>query len=378
MSFIKQAAPVICTAVGQDYSGIQPPLLVISTDGGNNWAVKSVTGLPTRGYFLGTSCVGSGLTAICTAVGEDFTGSTPTLLAVSTDGGSNWAVKSVAGVPINGVFSAASCTGSGSTAICTAAGQDHTGSQPPLLAVSVDGANTWTVKSITGLPTNGSFAAASCTGSGSTAICTAAGQDLTGSQPPLLAVSTDGGNTWAVKTVPGIPVTGLYTAASCTGTGSTAVCTAAGRSAGGSPSPLLAVSTDGGNTWAVKSVTGIPISGYFFGTACTGSGSTAICTAAGADTTISSSPLVAVSTNGGNTWAVKSITGAPANGYFYSTSCTGTLSTAVCTAAGGDNTGTSPPLLVISADGGNTWSVKSVSGLPASGYFGATGATGGT
>ena len=372
---VGSAGPVL-TVAGQDLTGSSPPLLADSTDGGNTWAVISVSGLPASGHFQAASCTGSGSTAVCTAVGTDATGSSPPLLAVSTNGGNTWAVKSVAGLPVTGDFLSTSCTGSGSTAICTAVGIENIGSHFPILAVSTNGGNTWTVKSVTGFPTNGYFLATSCTGSGSTATCAAAGIDDTAGSLPVLAISTDGGNTWAVKSVTGIPANGYFQAASCTGSGSTAVCIATGQDSTGSSPPLLADSTDGGNTWAVKSVTGLPTNGDFTAANCIGSGSSAICTAAGADNTGSSPPLLADSTDGGNTWAVKSVTGLPTSGIFSATSCTGNGSTAICTAVGDDFTGSAPPFLAISTDGGNSWAVKSVTGLPAVGNFQAASCTG--
>lgn len=415
---------VVLTAAGQDATGGQPPLVSASTDGGNTWAVKSVSGLPVSGYFSAASCTGSGLTAICTATGQDQVGSGPALVAVSTDGSHTWAVKSVTGLPVNGVFYGTSCTGSGSTAICvaagvtggtaallavstdggnnwavtpvtgrlfkgvsctgigstaicTAAGVDNTGGFPPLVTVSTDGGNTWVNKSVTGLPASGYFTSASCTGVGATAVCTAAGQNGVGTFPPIVAVSTDGGITWAVKSVTGLPTKGVFNAISCTGTGSTAICTAAGQNFNGSQPPILAVSTDGGNTWTTKSVTGLPTAGFFNSASCTGTGSTAICIAAGRDLS-TAAPFLAVSTDGGNTWAAKSVTGLPASGSFYGASCTGTGPTAICAAAGQNNAGSAPPFVAVSTNGAITWAVKSVTGLPVSGSFGATGAAGGS
>ena len=359
----------ICITAGQDSTGSTPPLLAVSTDGGNNWATKSVTGLPVSGFFLGTSCTGSGSTAVCTAVGE---GNPDPLIAVSTDGGNNWAVKPVTGLPAIGIFVGASCTGSGSSAVCAAAGYDGIVTTP-ILAVSTDGGNTWIKKSVTGIPVSANFRATSCTGNGSSAICTAVGQDTTGTA--IVAVSTDGGNTWAIKPVPGLTIGGIFFGTSCIGSESSAICIATGQD--GTGVPLVAVSTDGGNTWAVKSVTGLPVSGFLIAASCSGSGPAAVCTAAGTDGTGSEPPLLIVSTDGANTWAVRSVLGLPASGIFRTTICTGSGSTAICTAAGQDYTGSTPPLLALSTDGGNTWAVKFVSAFPASGVFNGTSAASG-
>jgi hypothetical protein len=53
---------------------------------------------------------------------------------------------------------------SGPSAICTAAGKDFTGTEPPLLAVSTNGVNTWQIASVTNLPATGDFLGAAATG----------------------------------------------------------------------------------------------------------------------------------------------------------------------------------------------------------------------
>jgi len=79
------------------------PLIAISTDSGTTWAAKSVRGLP-AGIFFSTSCTGSGSSAICTAVGADYTGNEPPLLAISADGGATWATNSGIGFLSSGVL----------------------------------------------------------------------------------------------------------------------------------------------------------------------------------------------------------------------------------------------------------------------------------
>ncbi len=362
----------ICTAAGQNYVTIAP-MLAVSTNGGASWAIQPVTGAPADGAYFSTSCTGSGSTAICTAVGLGLSSTSP-LLAVSTNGGMAWAVKPITGVPADGeILSSTSCTGSGSTAICTAAG--GTFSDTPILAVSTNGGMTWAVQHVTGAPANGTYNGTSCTGSGSTAICTAVGDYVFANVSiPMLAVSTNGGISWAMRTcVAGAPPLGIYHSTSCTGSGSTAICTAAG---GDLLSPvsgpaLLAASVDGGITWAAPSVTGAPTFGAYSSTSCTGSGSTAICTAAGQNG-VTGAPMLAVSTNGGISWAIQAVAGAPAAGNYNSTSCTGSGSTAICTAAGQD-TVTNFPLLAVSTDGAKTWAVIPVVSSP--GSFIGTGAS---
>jgi hypothetical protein len=84
---------------------------------------------------------------------------------VSTNGGATWSKITTTGFTIDGDFVGASCTGNGSSAICIAAGQDNTGTQPPLLVESTDGGNTWSEITTTGFTTNGLFVKTAATGS---------------------------------------------------------------------------------------------------------------------------------------------------------------------------------------------------------------------
>lgn len=362
---------IICTAAGENcLSG--EPILAASTDAGDSWAMQAITGLPTVGNFESASCTGSGSSAVCTAVGDNNdTGAA--LLVASLNGGNTWVSKTITGLPATSVFHGTSCSGSGATAICTAVGEEF-GSGAPFLATSTDGANTWAVQPIAGLPATGTFKASSCVGSSTNALCIAVGQNQT-SFAPLMAMSTNGAATWNIVSIPGLPSDGIFNTSSCTGSGSTAICIAAGQEQA-SFAPLLVVSNDGGATWTVKSVTGAPINGEFDASSCTGSGPAAICTAVGVDQ-VSFLPLLAVSNDGGNTWAVKTVSGLLSNsGTFHATSCTGNGSNAICTVSGEDFI-SGEALLASSYDGGNTWATTPVNGLPASGSFNASAATSG-
>lgn len=144
------------------------------------------------------------------AVGQDYTGTMPPLLAASTDGGNTWSKRTIVGAPSTGDLYGATCTGSGSTAICFAAGGKGSFRQnPPLLVGTTDGGTTWGVTTIKNNPSAGYFIGTKCTGTGTTAVCVAGGEDFTGTSPALLAASTDGGVTWSTQTISGNPATGL-------------------------------------------------------------------------------------------------------------------------------------------------------------------------
>jgi hypothetical protein len=354
-------------SAGEDTTGTQPPLIVQSTSGGVSWSVQTIIGATLNGLFYSADCTGNGTNAICIAAGVDNTGTTPPLLAQTTNGGTSWSVPIVPGLPSSGTLVGTACTGMGSSAICIAVGTDTTA---PVLAQSTNGGSTWSIPTITGLPAGGNFNAASCTGTGSGAICIAVGADSI-SGAALLAQSTDGGTTWAVQSIPGLPASSLFSGASCTGSASTATCVAAGRDSA-TTEPLLAQSTDGGTTWAVHSISGLPSNGILNAANCTGSGGNTICVAGGRDTTGVQPPLLVVSTDNGTTWATKAVTGSPATGFYQGVSCVGAGSSAFCVAVGAGPTG----LIAESTDGANTWNVVSVSGLPVGVPFNAVSCTG--
>lgn len=375
----------VCVAAGRNITA-GSPLIAVSSDAGASWAVKTPTGtLPASGIYNAASCSGSGATAACIAAGQKLAADIP-FLAASTNGGNNWAVATLTGVtPANGTFNAASCAGSAGSTRCIAGGQTLTNGAP-FLVVSVDGSlATWTVTTPSGtLPTDGAINAASCSGSGSNTICVAAGQDV-GLLDTFLAISTTGGGsaTWSVKEVNGSPASGIYKGASCVGSVPSALCVLAGQNLS-STAPMLAVSNDGsGATFTtVTTITGAPSNGVFNSVNCTGTMPNAVCVAVG-QILAGGAPFIAYSTDGsGVTWQVaSSYTGSlPANGAFYSVNCTGSgTTTAICTAAG-QNVGTSATLLAVSSNSGVAWTVKSITGSPAitSGKFYGTGATGGT
>jgi hypothetical protein len=320
--------------------------------------------IATVGFYNAASCTGSGSSAICVVAGRYGAPSSDPLLVVSTDGGVTWVTKAITST--DGYFSSASCTGSGSTAVCVAAGRYDAGGT--LLAVSTDGGVNWVLKTITGFPGGSyNFTSTSCTGSGSSAVCMVAGQDLSNSNP-FVAVSSNGGVDWSAKTITGLATTGYFSAANCTGT----ICIAAGRDDGGDTS-LLAVSSSSGLLWSVNTTYTNPGSAYFRGASCTGSGITAVCTAVGKNN-VSAGPLLIVSTNGGSNWTVNTSYTAPSVGILYATSCNGSGSSAICTAAG-KNESSGAPFLIVSSNGGVTWALNTSYVVPANGIFNSTGAS---
>lgn len=360
-------ATAVCVAGGQ--LDTNAPILAASTDSGDTWITKTPTGIiPAFATYYSTSCTGSDVTATCIAAGENQTDTAPFLVA-STDGANNWVVQTITSAPTTGYLNGASCTGTTSTAICAVAGQDLD-TNGPLVAVTTNGATSWEVKTITDAPATAIYNAVDCSGTGSTAICVAVGQE--DATNPTMAISTDGASTWALKNIAGAPATGILRGVSCTGTESSAICATVGQQSG--TAPFVAVSTDGANNWAEKTVTSIPAAGILYSASCTGTGATAICVAVGKDTT-NDRALIVQSVDGGATWTTVTSPVFAAGSVFNATKCTGNDTTAVCSAAGGTATAT---YLASTLDGGTTWTVKTVTGAPVTGVFNSTGASGGT
>ncbi len=369
----------VCVAVGDSSLTAKctndcTPLLGVSTDGGSTWSVKSTAGAPAYATYTSSSCTGTGLSAVCVIAGRDLTETQPPFLAMSKDGGNNWAATPVAGaLPVSGIYHAASCTGTSTNAVCMAAGQNLT-NNAPLLASSNNGGSNWSVKTIQGASsTAGTLNGASCTSSstGTATVCVAAGHHTDATlNDSLLVVSTDGGNSWNTKTITNAPAKAELYSASCTGHGVSARCVAVGQNLSNG-SPFIALSQNGAANWTtVNAVTGAPVNGTFSAASCTGQGTTAICLAAGQNL-INSAPLLVISKDGGATWSTVTTVegGLPAKGAFFKTECSGNGKTAFCSAAGQDTSSTQTPLIVTSKDGGNTWTKHAIAGAPEQGKF---------
>ena len=358
-----QKAPITLTAVGFDANNSMP-LLAVSNDGnGKLWQVKLLPGWSTSAWFHTSSCVGVGTSAVCLAGGSVAIDEKPgqPLFYVSTDGGDNWELKSVPGLAVDMDFKTSDCTGgSGPASFCVAAGVTELTNIPTLITSS-DGGNTWSKQSVTGLTGEGYFSASSCSGAGKSAVCAVLGFSANNNNP-YLAVTNDGGTSWKNKSIPGLPKLSSYSAIKCTGNGAAATCMVTGSYFGNSSTPLLALSVDGGNTWALQNIKGLPSSSSLSAISCTGEGSSAVCVIAGYFfKNFAPLPLLVVSENGGKNWEVKSSADFPAGGMFNRVSCTGSGKAAVCGASGNtmqDSTETG--LFAVSNDGGVNWKMKTL------------------
>ena len=362
-------------AAGQDLTGSQPPLLIQSTDGGKSFAIPSMTMVDLAPYGVLHESVCNG--QHCLSVGKDYLSGAP-LLVQSTNGGANWTIPSLtlSKLTAKGHLNAASCSGNDAATICLAAGKDDK-SGAPLLLQSTDGGMSWTIPSLSfvDLPAKGVFHAVSCTGSGATAICIAAGVDEA-TDSPLLVESTNGGASWALSStlLADKILHGVFRTASCSGTGETSVCIAAGVNEATDPysESLFVQSTDGGKSWSQRSLADLTLKAEFNAASCTGNGSSAWCSVAGVDA-YSGAPLLVQSRDGGHTWfsPSASLVGLTTNGVFHASSCVGGGHSAMCIAVGQDTTGSEPPLMAQSRDGGASWMTTTIPQLTLHGVFNA-------
>ena len=134
-------------------------------------------------------------------------------------------------------------------------------------------------------------------------------------------------------------------------------------------SPLLYISTDGGFTFNPPVSSPSIVTGLFISTSCATGMSGTLCTAAGR--TISDTPILWGSTDGGSTWLAG--TGIISLGVLYSTSCSTTTGGAALRLAGGQDYTTGLPVLYSSTDGSN-WTAATT-GISDTGFFQSTSCT---
>jgi hypothetical protein len=277
----------------------QIPLIALSTDQGSSWSYpaevhqnlqQKIDPNFLNGHLENASCSGNKSQAICIASGSYTNDSTTyPLLAQSKNNGASWTyptsifknLETIIGHGFKGgFFNANSCTGSENKAVCIAAGVYFTkGRQFPIIALTRDGGDTWTyppyiyTKLRSAVDPNlisAVFDGASCIGTGKTAVCMAAGSYCSGTSSPcdimrpLLAVSTDAGKHWNYPSeifsnlntkIDSNFKDGLFSAVSCYGSAAHSFCFAAGQytTTNFTIVPLLAYSTDNGQTWTYPS-----------------------------------------------------------------------------------------------------------------------------
>jgi hypothetical protein len=225
-----------CWAVGSpgpDATPVPPTVIVATKDGGATWTAQVVPG--SLGPSLnGVSCPTA---TTCMAVGSDASGSD--LVLTTHDGGADW---SQASAPANAIgLTAVACTGIGLCVVIASNGSALWSAR------STDFGATW--QQTGNLPA--SFLGASDLACDAADSCLVAGYVPSGAGhgTGALAVSADGGQTWAAATVPaGVGL--LQSVACATTTSCFAAGTASTTVSGVTPSKgQLLQSVDGGHTW---------------------------------------------------------------------------------------------------------------------------------
>jgi hypothetical protein len=344
-----------CAAVGGQ-TNLGGALLIYQTTNGQTWSKLTTSSFATDGLLKSVACTGNGSASgsNCIAAGIENGGLAAKALLLLRKNGT-WSKLNVIHPSEEEIaLNTVGCTDSSNSTLCVAGGFDSNAATP-VLAESTSGLeNTWTVISNLTVD-NGTFTSVSCTGSSTDKRCVAVGSTFAGN---TLIAMRDGSGNWSLAP----SVSGRLTRVSCTGSGNSATCVAVGSNADYSQT-LLLTSTDAGQTW-VKNTDVSDVSGSFTGVSCTGgSGASLRCAAVG---NASASPLYQA-TSGINSWVPVDGMG---TGSLAAVNCTGSGSTAVCTAAGQDGAGKGK--LAQTLNGGSTWSIPSISSIPSSSGFNGT------
>lgn len=399
------------------FCGFSQPLIAVGKQNGTQWTYPNSVyqNLQTQvdpnlesAYLQRGTCFGSGGNATCIVPGiYNTSNATFPLLALTSNGGSHWTYPTSIHQDLTttvdpnftgGQLNTASCTKDACSSTCIAAGFFCKSDEcnMPFLALSRDKGNTWTFPhaifenlntKIDPAFLSAAFDASSCVGGGSQAICIAAGNYSNGpSTFPILALTQDSGVHWdypeyifknlTVSLRPDFK-SGSFQAASCTGTGNKLTCIAAGSFYANTVYPFIAVTRDKGTHWIYPRFIFTKLKvvvdpnfreGSFNGASCTGTGSNAICIAAGyyCHPDNKCFPLIAASIDSGKSWTYpSSVYSNPTlsidptfqSGSFEDVSCKGTAAYNFCIATGFFSTSNNItlPLVALSTDKGQTW-----------------------
>jgi photosystem II stability/assembly factor-like uncharacterized protein len=239
-----------CATLGIDASG--NATFLETTDGGKTWA--SVPGPSQLTSSMGVTVLACTTAESCIAVASDPTSQSGTALAfLTSDGGTSWTDSNL---PSDFVPRGLQCV---SAERCIVSGfyqsPDGSSTTPPgTVLYSTDDGATWTTAAVP--PGLGPLSSVSCADS-EDCVASYFGDDGSASE---IVTSTDGGQSWAEASASGLPdalVTGLScpTASECWAAGITRASGASGGSGpiavhlGGDAQGIVASTSDGGQTW---------------------------------------------------------------------------------------------------------------------------------
>lgn len=306
------------------------PLLVRSIDGGVNWdfvdAATNLTGANPaidmtntldRTFYYKATCAGN----LCLAPGSYYSTDTVKrpVLGVSHDGGVSWGFPSSITIPNMGSAAAFSTWGAlqevsflGRRSIAVGYYRDSNSNYKPLLALSTDSGNTWTYSQelslMDNIPDGPHNSGALLSSASSDNFFVVAGQYA---QTPYVEVSNNGGVSWTFPTdintgLPSDFSDGVLKKVSCSGPN----CIAAGSYSDGYGNvfPLLAITTNSGVNWnypaAVINPVVVPATAHFDwlnGASCRGN--TCIAVGQYKDVGTIQRPLLAITKDAGSTWS---------------------------------------------------------------------------
>jgi hypothetical protein len=362
-----------CYAVGAGYyenSDTGETLFAIGTDSGNTWSTKP---MPTSAVPIEISCTGNApATNTCAAL----TDNEGTLFLTTThDGGEHWEEQKVrhhishSSFLVNGDVS---CTGHDEGTFCAfVSGTDYAdGVNPftdkPIIFVNNHKDNVWIQKSIDEFSKFGLLWKVSCAGKGENAICAAIGGESQLSGKPMMAVTTNGGNTWqAPEAVKRLSEDKQLTAVSCIKNDAANFCVAGGASSyvhfgDIKANPFFMTTMNSSDDWSIHESKKLKkYHGSIADLSCTANSTSSLCVAVGLRDPQTRLPVILVSTDQGINWQIKAASTLTTDNYLDKISCASNQNHISCFATGGSMNENTPPLMLSSTDLGESWLTSS-------------------
>lgn len=222
-------------------SGANYPLIIQSSTSGESWSMISnseISDLP-QGTFTGATCINASETeTTCVAVGANRDQTGP-LLAQSINNGENWTLKSISGIPDNTLFNAVSCS---NPSKCYAVGSTITNDVlfPALVQnTNTSQAGSWETVTLPSVHAYSSLAEVSC----SSNLCVAGGE--LGDNPQGYVYQINQASDEPVWSLQQLPLGG----STVSGIGCTQNFCALGVTRTGSPEGYIQQTVDAGSHW---------------------------------------------------------------------------------------------------------------------------------
>jgi hypothetical protein len=329
----------------------RPVLPVAAPQASSVWAIQKTPNPPLlNGFAAAVSCTGA---RACTAVGSYENGSGEQAPLAERWNGTAWAIQptpSPAGATA-GELGGVSCT---TATACTAVGGYSLSSGQWVTLAEEWNGTAWAIQ-----PTRSPAGATrsyldgvSCTTVGA---CTAVGDYLNGSGQYVTLAEAWNGITWSIQPTPdpaGATVSALK-GVSCT---TVSACTAVGWDYANNPDQYVTLAERwNGTTWAIRHIPNAPgtTASALSGVSCTRASA---CIAVGWGYTGIATLTLAERWNG-TAWAIQP-TPNPAgatDSHLFSVSCS---SARACTAVGGNNTPSAPPVALAERWNGTAWAIQ--------------------